>query len=74
MFFGLIYTPVGLPRWCSVTVQKLPANVGDERHAVRSLGQKDPMEKGMKTDQYSCVENPMDRGAWRAMVHRVTKS
>ena len=24
--------------------------------------------------QYSCLENPMDRGAWRAIVHRVTKS
>ena len=24
--------------------------------------------------QYSCLENPMDRGAWRAMVHGVTKS
>ena len=24
--------------------------------------------------QYSCQENPMDRGAWRATVHRVTKS
>ena len=24
--------------------------------------------------QYSCLENPMDRGAWQAMVHRVTKS
>ena len=24
--------------------------------------------------QYSCLENPMDRGAWRAMVHRVAKS
>ena len=23
--------------------------------------------------QYSCMENPMDRGAWQAMVHRVTK-
>ena len=23
---------------------------------------------------YSCLENPMDRGAWRATVHRVTKS
>ena len=22
---------------------------------------------------YSCLKNPMDRGAWRAMVHRVTK-
>ena len=24
--------------------------------------------------QYFCLENPMDRGAWRATVHRVTKS
>ena len=24
--------------------------------------------------QYSCLENPTDRGAWRAIVHRVTKS
>ena len=24
--------------------------------------------------QYSCLENPMDRGAWRAIVHRVKKS
>ena len=24
--------------------------------------------------QYSCLENPMDKGAWRARVHRVTKS
>ena len=27
-----------------------------------------------KSLQYSCLENPMDRGAWWAMVHRVTKS
>ena len=24
--------------------------------------------------QYSCLENPMDRGAWRAAVHGVTES
>ena len=24
--------------------------------------------------QYSCLENPMDRGAWKAMVHGVTKN
>ena len=24
--------------------------------------------------QYSCLENPMDRGAWWATVHRITKS
>ena len=24
--------------------------------------------------QYSCLQNPMDRGAWRGMVHQVAKS
>ena len=24
--------------------------------------------------QYSCLENPMDRGAWQATVHRVARS
>ena len=24
--------------------------------------------------QYSCLENPMDKGAWQAVVHRVTKN
>ena len=24
--------------------------------------------------QYSCLENPMDRGAWQAKVHRITES
>ena len=24
--------------------------------------------------QYSCLENPVDRGAWRATIHRLTKS
>ena len=24
--------------------------------------------------QYSCLENPMDRGAWQATVHRVSQS
>ena len=32
---------------------------------VPSLGQKDPLEKGMaKPLQYSCLDNPMDKGAW----------
>ena len=43
---------------------------------VRSLGQEDPLEKGMATHSsiLSCLENPMDRGAWRSLVHRVSKS
>ena len=42
---------------------------------VQSLGQKDALEKEMATQlQYSCLGNPMDRGAWLAKVHEVTKS
>ena len=37
---------------------------------VQSLGWEDPLEKEMA----SCLENPMDRGAWRATVHGVAKS
>ena len=36
---------------------------------VRSLGQEDPLEKEMAT-QCSCLENPMDGGAWQATVYR----
>ena len=41
---------------------------------VRSLGREDLLEEGMATLQYSCLENPMDRGAWQATVHRVAES
>jgi len=40
---------------------------------IQSLGQEDPLEQGRATLQYSCLENPMDRGAWRATVHGVAK-
>ena len=42
---------------------------------VRSLGQEDPLEKGNGYPlQYSCLDNSMDRGAWRATIHGVAKS
>ena len=42
---------------------------------VQSLVWEDPLEEGMGNPlQYSCLENPMDRGAWQATVHGVTKS
>ena len=42
---------------------------------VQSLGGEDPLEKGMAThSSYSYLENPMDRGAWWATVHRVPES
>ena len=42
---------------------------------VQSLGQEDPLEKENGNPlQYSCLENPMEGGAWQATVHGVTKS
>ena len=42
---------------------------------VQSLGWEDPLEKEIATHsfQYSCLGNPMDRGAWRATVQGVAK-
>ena len=42
---------------------------------VQSLGQEDsPREGNDNPLQFSCLGNPMDRGAWRATVHGVAKS
>ena len=42
---------------------------------VQSLGWEEPPGEGSSNPlQYSCLENPMDRGAWRATVHGVAKS
>ena len=52
-----------------------PANAGD----IRDLGSipgwwRSPGEGNGNPLQYSCLENPMDREAWQATVHGVTKS
>ena len=53
-------------------VQNLPANAGDAGLIPGSgisleVGNDNPL-------QYSCLENPMDRGAWWAIVYGVTES
>ena len=55
---------------------KLPAMQELEGTQVQSWGQEDPLEEGMATHslQFSCLQNPMDRGVWWATVHRVSKS
>ena len=48
---------------------------GMQKSPVQSLGQEDsPAEGTDEALQSSCLENPMDRGAWRAAVHGVAKS
>ena len=42
---------------------------------VQSLAWEDPLKEGHGNPlQYSCLENPKDRGAWQAAVHGVTES
>ena len=42
---------------------------------VQSIGQEDPLEKGMAThSKHPFLENSIDRGAWWATVHGITKS
>ena len=68
------YNPSLLPTTPShgSVVKNLPANEGDTG-SVPGLeippggGQDNPL-------QYSCLGNPMDRGAWWATVHRIAKS
>ena len=52
-------------------VKDLPAV---QETGVQSLSQKDPLEEGHGNPlQCSCLEKPMDRGAWRVTVHGVAK-
>ena len=58
-----------------LTVNKLPANAGDIKDAgsIPRSGRSPEGGHGNPL-QYSCLENSMDRGAWRATVHGVPKS
>ena len=59
----------------ALVVKNPHANAGDIRDAALIPGQEDPQEEGVANPlQYSCLENPMDRGAWWAAVRGVTKS
>ena len=56
-------------------VKNSPANAGDLRDtgSIPGLG-RSPEEGHGNSLQYSCLENSMDRGAWRATVHGVARS
>ena len=57
-----------------LVVNNPPAQAGDGRVSGSIPGAgKSPGGGHGNLLQYSCLENPMDRGAWRATVHRVTR-
>ena len=56
-------------------VKNPPANVGDLRNTGLIPGSgRSPGGGHGNPLQCSCLENPIDRGAWRAAVHEVAKS
>ena len=55
-------------------VKNLPANAGDTKDTVLvPWSGRSPGEGNSNQLQSSCLENPMDRVAWWAIVHGVTK-
>ena len=55
--------------------KNLPAYAGDVRDMGSISGQRRSPRRGRGNPlQYSCLENPMDRGAWQATIDRVAKS
>ena len=59
----------------ALVVKNLPANIGDVRDvgSISGSGRSPGASHGSPL-QYSCLENPMDRGAWQATVHKVAES
>ena len=62
--------PLGFPG--GSLVKNPPASIGDVSSIPES--ERSPGEENGNALQYSCLGNPMDRGAWRATVHRAAKS
>ena len=59
----------------ATVLKNLPANIGDARDLGLNPGSgRSPGAGNGNSLQYSCLENPMERGAWRATVHGVPKS
>ena len=72
-FFVSTVPPVGFQ--VALVVKNPAANAGDVRDAGSIPGSgRSPGGGHGHPPQYSCLENSMDRGAWRATVHGVTRS
>ena len=70
-----ISTKSELASWVALGVKNLSASAGDVRDSglISGLGRSPGGGHGNPL-QYSCLENPMDRGAWRATFHGVAES
>ena len=73
IFYGAITASSGASQ-VALVVKNPPANAGYPRRGFDSWVGRSPGDEQSNPLHYSCLENPMDRGAWRAMVHRIAKS
>ena len=64
---------MGLPQWLSGKESACNAGATGDMGSILGSGRSLGGGHGNPL-QYSCLENPMDRGAWWAIVHKVTKS
>ena len=71
--FDVWYVVSGLPWWLSGKESTCNAGTAGALGSIPGSG-RSPGEGHDNPLQYSCLENPMDRGTWRATVHRVRKS
>ena len=71
MLFLFTYTPT-FKGFSYSSVSKEPAYKAGDPGLISGLG-KSPEEGNGNPLQYSCLENPMDRGAWQAIVHGVAR-
>ena len=67
-YIHIVYFVLGASQ-VALMVKNPPANAGETEIWVQSLGREDPRRR--IPTQYSCLENPTDRGAW--WVHRLTE-
>ena len=71
----IIWTHLSPSSWTSLVAQEVKNLPAIQETQVQSLGREDTLEKGMTTHSSVLAwKNPIDRGAWRATVHGVTKS
>ena len=75
LIIGNNYTHLYKASQVALGVKNLSVNAGDIRDtgSIPGLGRSPGGGHGNPL-QYSCLENPMDRGAWRATVHRMPES
>ena len=73
MHANVIWKLIGLPPWLSGKESAFNAGNTDDASLIPGPG-RSPGGGNGNPRQYPCLENPMDRGDWRATVHGIAES